>query len=124
MTSTSLNTALLQKLIPGDTLLADRGFDISESVGFYCCRLEISAFTKGKRQLEGITVEQTRNIANVRIHVERVIGNVRKKYSILSATQPIGFVISTSGETKTTLDKIVSVSCALVNICDSVVPFE
>ena len=82
MTSTSLNTALLQKLIPGDTLLADRGFDISESVGFYCCRLEISAFTKGKRQLEGITVEQTRNIANVRIHVERVIGNVRKKYSI------------------------------------------
>ena len=111
-------------IVQSAELLLDRGFDISKSVGFYCCRLEIPAFTKGKRQLEGITVEQTRNTANVRIHVERVIGNVRKKYFILSATQPIDFVISSSGETKTTLDKIVSVSCALVNICDSVVPFE
>lgn len=31
------------------------------------------AFTKGKKQLEGIEVEHTRTIANVRIHVERVI---------------------------------------------------
>ena len=71
--------SLLNNLIPGDTILADRGFDISNSVGYYCSKIEIPAFTKGKAQLSGIELEQTRNIANVRIHVERVIGNIRKK---------------------------------------------
>ena len=66
-------------------MLADRGFDIKDSVGLYCATLKLPAFTKGKGQLSGIEVEQTRRIANVRIHVERVIGNVRKKYSILNA---------------------------------------
>ena len=114
---------LLEKLNPGDVILADRGFDIQESVGLFCARIKIPAFTKGKKQLSGIEVEQTRRIANVRIHVERVIGNIRKKYGILSATQPIDFVVS-KGMDKTTLDKVVTVSCALINICDSVVPFE
>ena len=41
-----------------------------------------------------IIVEQTRWIANVRIHVERVIGNIRQKYTMRSATQPIEFVIA------------------------------
>ena len=114
--------SLLNNLVPGDTILADRGFDISDSVGFYCSTLDIPAFTKGKTQLSGIEVEQTRNIANVRIHVECIIGNIRKKYSLLSATQPIDFVTSTEGTT--TLDKIVLVSCALINMCDSVIPFD
>ena len=36
----------------------------------------------------------TRVIANVRIHVERVIGNLRKKYSILNETLPIDYLLS------------------------------
>lgn len=117
------NSGLLKKLIPGDVILADRGFDIQESVGLYCATIKIPAFTKGKPQLSGIEVEQTRRIANVRIHVERVIGNIRKKYAILSSTQPIKFVISpTNGVT--TLDKMVSCCCALTNLCGSVVNFE
>ena len=55
--------------------------------------------------------------------MERVIGNIRKKYSILGATQPIDFVTVGNGEV-TTPDKIVTSCCALVNLCDSVVPFE
>ncbi len=94
-----------------------------ESVALLFSKVVIPAFTKNKKQLDPIAVEQTRSIANVRIHVERVIGNVRKKYSLLSDTQPIDFVISTDGK-ETTLDKIVTVSCALVNICDSVIPFD
>lgn len=116
-------SGLLENLLPGDVILADRGFDIAESVGLFCARIKIPAFTKGKKQLSGIEVEQTRRIANVRIHVERVIGNIRKKYGILSATQPIDFAVARDGD-KTTLDKIVAVSCALTNLCDSVVPFE
>lgn len=71
------NCGLLSNLIPGDTILADRGFDIKESVGLYCATITVPAFTKGKKQLSAIEVEQTRLIANVRIHVERVIGNIR-----------------------------------------------
>ena len=52
-----------------------------------------------------------------------MIGNIRKKYSILSAAQPIYFVTVRHGAA-TTLDKIVTICCALVNICDSVVPFD
>ena len=117
------NSGILEKLHPGDVILAGRGFDISDTVGLYCAQISTPAFTKGKKQLTGIEVEQTRRIANVRIHVERVIGNIRKKYSILSSTQPITFVMSKTNSL-TTLDKIVTVSCALCNICNSVIPTD
>ena len=52
--------SLLSNLVPGDTVLADRGFDISDSVGSYCSTLKIPTFTRGKSQLSGIEIEQTR----------------------------------------------------------------
>ena len=79
------NSKLLNHFIPGDTILADRGFDIQDSVSLYCARITMPPFTRGKKQLTGIEVEQTRRIANVHIHVVRVIGSIRQKYSILSA---------------------------------------
>ena len=120
------NSSLLNNLLPGDTILADRGFDIQASVGLYCATVSIPAFTRGKKQLEGIDVEQTRTIANVRIHVERVIGNVRKKYTMLGTTQPIDYIISKdkAQNSPTLLDMIVTVCCALNNICNSVIPFD
>ena len=71
-------------------------------------------------------MEQTRSIANVRIHVERVIGNIRKKYQILQSTQPIDYLIGRTDRVNnsTLLDMIVTVCCALINVCDSVVPFD
>ena len=39
----------------------------------------IPAFAKGKSQLDPVDVEKPRGIANVRIHVERVIGLFRKE---------------------------------------------
>ncbi len=84
--------------------------------------MTIPAFTKGKKQLSGIEVEQSRQIANVRIHMECVIGVIRQKYQILHGTQPMEFV--TQKDNSTLLDKIVLVGCGLINLCDSVVPFE
>ncbi len=55
-------------------------------------------------------VEETRNIANVRIHVERVIGAVRQKYSILRGTLPVDFLIKKQEDTSPQVDKIVRVA--------------
>ena len=83
---------MLDKLLPGDIVLADRGFDISDSVAMMQARLHIPAFTRGKDQLSAMEIHDTKTIANVRIHVERVIGNVRQKYPILQSTVPIDLV--------------------------------
>ena len=41
------NYGLLQ-LLPGDMILADRGFTIQDSAGMYCAEVRIPPFTKGK----------------------------------------------------------------------------
>ena len=120
------NSGLLQKLLPGDVVLADRGFDIAESVGTVQAKLHIPAFTKGKSQLLALEVEETRSIANVRIHVECVIGCtcMKQKFPILQSTIPITLLSSRKGEDIPLIDHIVCVYCALNNVCNSVVPFE
>jgi len=55
---------ILKKLLPGDIVLAYRGFDIAESVGMMQAQLPIPTFTKGKQQLSALEVENTRTIAN------------------------------------------------------------
>ena len=70
------HSGILDKLLPGDVVLADRGFDISDSVGVHQAKLNIPTFTKGKSQLSALEIEETRSIANVHIHVEMVIGLV------------------------------------------------
>ena len=70
-------------------MLADRGFDITESVGMMQAKLHIPTFTKGKNQFSAMVMDETRTIANVRIHVEWVIGNVRQNYSILQNMLPV-----------------------------------
>ena len=88
---------ILSKLNPGDIVLADRGFDIADSVARMGAELKIPAFTKGKKQLSGVEVESTRRIANVRIHVERVIGSLRQKYSVLQSTLPLQMMAQDGG---------------------------
>ena len=62
-------------------------------------------------------MEQTRRIANVRIHVERVIGNIRKKYRyVLGATQPIDFVTVGNGEVTTPDEIVTSCTCNVIYV--------
>ncbi|XP_068713323.1 uncharacterized protein [Montipora foliosa] len=122
------NCGLLDKLMPGDMIMADRGFTIAESVGLKQAKLVIPAFTKGKTQLDPVDVEKTRGIASIRIHVERVIGLLRHKYTILQSTLPTDFLIcSESGppDSKVPLiDRIIRVCSALVNLCPPIIPFD
>ena len=108
--------------------MVDRGFTIAESVMFQQAQLAIPAFTKGKDQLDPVDVEKTRGIANVCIHVERVIGLLRRKYSILSGILPIYFFISNPNgsqeEATPMIDRIITVSAARVNLCPGIVPLD
>lgn len=115
---------ILNNLLPGDTVMVDRGFNIEESVNFYQANLAIPNFTKGKSQLHPLEVEKTRKIAAVRIHVERVIGLLLRKFRIFEGIVPLEFLKLRSGEQIPTIDKIVHVACAIVNLSQSIVPFE
>ena len=55
---------------------------------FQQAQLTIPAFTKGKGHFDPVDVEKTRGIANVRIHVERVIGLLCRKYTIIIVWNP------------------------------------
>ena len=62
--------------------------------------LVIPSFTKRKlRQLSAKEVENTKKIANIRIHMERDIGNFKRRFGILSqGSLPISLVKSKTNE--------------------------
>ncbi len=111
------NCGILKLLKPGDLVRADKGFTIEESVGLYQAKLEIPAFTRGKSQLDPVDVEKTRGIANVRIHVERVIGLLRQEYTMLQATLPMDYLTTSKGNSCPTIDRIIRVCASLANLC-------
>ena len=86
------NCGLLERLKPGDLVMADRGFTIQESLALRQVKLAIPTFTRGSKQLDPVDIEHTRGIANVRIHVERVIGQLKQKYKMLQETLEIDYV--------------------------------
>ncbi|KAG1695932.1 hypothetical protein GQR58_006430 [Nymphon striatum] len=96
----------------------------TDSVGLRCAQINIPSFTKGRSQLSPVDVETTRKIAHVRIHVERVIGLVRNKYTMLQDKLPIDYLMTEEDCEITVLDKIATVACALTNLCPSVVSFN
>ena len=49
---------ILDNLLPRDVILADRGFDIADSVAIMQARLHIPAFTKAKSQLLAMETEK------------------------------------------------------------------
>ena len=52
------NCGLLHHILPGDLVLADRGFTIQDSVGMYCTEVKIPPFTHGKK---------TNNVVNLKL---------------------------------------------------------
>lgn len=114
---------ILSFLEPGDVVIADRGFTIGDFCGLALAEVKIPPFTRGVNQLEKKEVDWSRELSIVRIHVERVIGTVKQKYTLLQSTIPIA-LIGNRGDGNETMDKIFQVCCALYNICPSVVPLD
>ena len=77
--------------------------------------------------MTGIEVEESRDLARGRVHVERVIGADSQRYSILQG--PLNYLCLLTDFateyvdlTESVVDKMVSVACALYNSCPYVVP--
>ena len=118
------NCGILDHLLPGDQILADCGFTIQEIVALHSAEVKVPPFTRGKKQLSKIDIDTPRQLSRVRIHVERVIGFLRQKYTMLESTLPINTIMCDDDSKLSLVDKIVTVCCALCNCCESVVPFD
>ena len=100
---------------PGDTVLADRGFNIQELLLYKHVRLVIPPYLKGKKQLTTAEDKQTKQVANARIHVERVIGRM-KDFHIMRSELPLDMF--------DLFDHIVGVVAALLNLQPPIVPIN
>ena len=65
---------LLEKLEPGDEIMADKGFQIQDLLAPLGVRLNVPPFLAGNTQMSEIDVIHTKKIAQLRVHVERAIG--------------------------------------------------
>ena len=90
-------------------------------IGLRWCWLKL---IQGKKQLEKQDVNWSRELSVVRIHVERVIGVLKQKYTILQGTLPISLLSDSDDDNEAVIDKIVKVCCACINMCPPVVPIE
>ena len=72
----------------GISVMADRGFTISDQLSEIGVDLNIPPFLEGRSQLPSDEVKKGRGIASLRIHVERVIGRI-KQFSILKGRFPL-----------------------------------
>ena len=64
---------ILAKPEPGDSVIADKGFDIQHLLALIRVHLNIPPFRRGECVLTPDAVKKTKKIAAVRIHVERAI---------------------------------------------------
>ena len=69
-------SGIMDLLQPGDSVMANRGFDIQDDLALRGVRLNISPFLKGKSQLSESELVETR-IASVRIHVEQAMERIK-----------------------------------------------
>ena len=80
-------SGILQLLEIGDTVMADRGFDIQDDLTSLGVKLNVPPFLKGKKQLSPQEMIETRWIASARIHVERAMERI-KNYHIFDKVLP------------------------------------
>lgn len=101
--------------------MADRGFTIEDDVALYGAKLQIPSFTRGKKQLSQREVELSQQLARVRIHVERIIGLIKNKYTILKGPLPVNVLKHKDDVDISHIDKILTVCAALCNLSQKIV---
>ena len=74
-----------------DEVMADRGFQIQEDLFLHFCRLVVPPGAGVKSQMTKSEVKKTKEVANLRIHVERAINRI-KFFRILKGTIPVTMI--------------------------------
>ena len=96
----------------GDSFMADRGFTVQESLGEIGIELIISSFLRGRNQLTESEAICRQQIANERIHLERMI-QCLKTWHIFDRVIPVNILGS--------LTQIVTVRALLSNFQEPII---
>ena len=74
-----------------------------------------------KKQLSQENVEKSKQLSKVRIQVERVIGLLKSRYTILKGPMPVSLIKHKSDTDIANIDKLLVVCSALINLGEPVV---
>ena len=69
-------------------VMTDGGFQIKEELLLHFCSLEVPPGARMKSQITSVEVRKTKDVANLRIYVERAINQI-KSFRILKNTLPV-----------------------------------
>lgn len=115
-------SGLLDHLKEGDCVLADKGFLIRDEVNAKKADLKLPCFVNKGNQLHPTELENSRKNSSLRIHVERVINILRKKFNICSDIAKISALSKRNDIFEADLyDMIIFLCSCFVNMCPSVV---
>jgi len=106
-------SGLTKKCEAGDSIMADRGFNVQDMFATRDITVNIPTFMKNKNQLSAMTVVKDKKIASKRIHIERLIG-LAKTYKILQ--EPMNTTETALGS------EIIFICCMLCNFRTCIVP--
>ena len=99
-------SGVLDLLEPGDTVMADKGFDIGDMLREKGIGLNLPPVLQSSSQFSALQVQETKQIAKLRIHVERAIRRI-KEFHIFDSPIPLNLM--------GTINQIYTVICLLVN---------
>ena len=99
-------SGILDLLESGDSVMADRGFDIEDELILRGVHLNIPPFLRNKKQFSEKELVGTRRIASLRIHVERAMERI-KNYHIFDRSLPV--------QLTDIADRLFFVCCVLTN---------
>ena len=99
-------SGFLDKLQPGDQVMADKGFNCQDELASVGASLLMPAYMKGVKQFSKEQTEHNKTIASLRVHVERLMERI-KNWHIFDHRIPISLAPVAS-------DMLIVV-CALTN---------
>ena len=106
-------TNLPNKCEPGDSIMADKGFNVQDLFERADVKINIPSFFKKKNRMSNKQIKSDRQIASKRVHVERIIG-LAKTFKILK--EPLNNTNSALGT------QIIKVCFYLCNFKECIVP--
>lgn len=114
-------SGFLNLLQEKDVVLADKGFNVKDLIEEKKASLNIPTFLRKKTQFLPSELETDKQITTLRIHVERIIGLIRNKYTVLSGVIMVDSMARFQNGLNI-VDLIVKVCCILCNFNKSIIP--